>query len=63
MDDNFEKVFVCENPPDDKGHKEFICQYRVKLINDQGDQTYTRREMLLTKEDKNGKVSFASFFF
>ncbi|XP_012941523.1 tyrosine-protein phosphatase non-receptor type 11 [Aplysia californica] len=51
-----EKLFVFESPPDAYGKRDFICQYRVKLLNEAGDQTYIRREMLLSKEDRDGKM-------
>ena len=55
-DETKEKVFVFESPPDARGHRHPIAQFRVKLVNEVGDQTYTRREMLLIKEDKDGRV-------
>ncbi|BFZ23975.1 hypothetical protein BsWGS_27013 [Bradybaena similaris] len=54
-EENSEKLFVFEGPADSSGRKEFISQYRVKLISETGDKTYIRREMLLSKEDKDGK--------
>ncbi|CAL1530188.1 unnamed protein product [Lymnaea stagnalis] len=54
-EENYEKLFVFEHPVDSSGKKEFICQYRVKLITETGDQTYIKREMVLTRENKEGK--------
>ncbi|GFR93727.1 tyrosine-protein phosphatase non-receptor type [Elysia marginata] len=50
-----DKVYKFEGPPDANGKKSFICQYRVRLLSEKGDQPYVRREMLLSKEDKDGK--------
>ncbi|KAH9489999.1 protein tyrosine phosphatase, non-receptor type 11 [Bulinus truncatus] len=55
VEENSEKLFVFKHP-DSSGKEEFICQFRVKLLNETGDQTYIRREMLLSKENKDGKL-------
>uniref|UniRef100_A0A0B7A7S6 protein-tyrosine-phosphatase n=1 Tax=Arion vulgaris TaxID=1028688 RepID=A0A0B7A7S6_9EUPU len=53
-EENFEKLFKFERTLNG-GTKELICQYRVKLLKESGDDVCVCREMLLSKEDKNGK--------
>ncbi|BFZ23249.1 hypothetical protein BsWGS_26288 [Bradybaena similaris] len=53
-EDNFEKLFVFERAARD-GVQEFVCQYRVRLITETGDEGLILREMRLSKEDKHGK--------
>ncbi|CAG5129055.1 unnamed protein product, partial [Candidula unifasciata] len=54
LEDSSEKVFVFERASKD-GSREFVCQYRVRLINEAGDDVLVLREMLLSKEDEKGK--------